>query len=272
MLTRLLKYEFKDTARIIPFFYLITLIFAGMVLSAKTLNIEWFQVTTSVLLLILGIAVSIITFVIIVIRFYKNLFSNEGYLMFTLPVKPYMLLASKTIVSLFWMILSYGVSIGALYTSMYGLGTMGELSLIFEELSKFGLDKAIYLIIPVGLLGTLYLLSQIFFAITISNRSKFHNLGVAGAFLIYIVTNIVLQIVEAIFTIFVPLSVEINFVDKISTSISSKNMFGYLLETIKGVEPTSVIIGIGGYIFEIVTICVLFYITTVNMKDKLSLK
>ena len=272
MLTKLLKYEFKDTARIIPFFYLITLIFAGMVLSAKTLNITWFQVTTSALLLLLGIAVSVITFVIIVMRFYKNLFSNEGYLMFTLPVKPYMLLTSKAIVSFFWMILSYGVSIGALYTSMYGLGAMGELSLIFGELTEYGFDKAIYYIIPVVLLATLYFICQIFFAITISNRSNFHNLGVAGAFLVYIVTNIVLQILEAIFTIFVPLSVEIKFVDKISTAITSKNMFGYLLETINGAQPTSVIIGLGGYIFEIVMICVLFYITTKSMKNKLSLK
>ncbi len=272
MLAKLLKYEFKDTARIIPLFYLITLIFAGMVLSAKTLDIEWFQVTTSALLLLLGIAVSVITFVIIVMRFYKNLFSNEGYLMFTLPVKPYMLLTSKTIVSFFWMILSYGVSIGALYTSMYGLGAMGELSLISEELTKYGLDKAIYFIIPVVLLATLYFLCQIFFAITISNRSTFHNLGVAGAFLIYIVTNIILQILEAIFTIFVPLSVEINFVDKISASITSQNMFGYLLESIKGAQPTSVIIGLGGLIFEILMICTLFYITSRNMKDKVSLK
>ncbi len=272
MLTKLLKYEFKDTARIIPFFYLITLIFAGMVLSAKALNIKWFQVTTSALLLLLGIAVSVITFVIIVMRFYKNLFSNEGYLMFTLPVKPYKLLTSKTIVSFFWMILSYGVSIGALYTSMYGLGVMGELSIIVGELTKLGLDKGIYYIIPVALLATLYFLCQIFFAITISNRSTFHHLGVAGAFLIYIVTNIILQILEAVLTIFVPLSVEMNFLDTISTSITSKNMFGYLLETINGAQPTSVIIGLGGYIFEIVMVCVLFHITSRNMKDKVSLK
>ncbi len=43
----------------------------------------------------------------IVLRFHKNLYSNEGYLMFTLPVKPQMLLASKTIVAFSWIIISF---------------------------------------------------------------------------------------------------------------------------------------------------------------------
>ncbi len=271
MLSKLLKYEFRDTARTIPLLYLISLIFAGFVLSAKTLNIGWFQMTTSVLLLLLGAAVSIITFVVVVMRFHKNLYSNEGYLMFTLPVKPGLLLASKSIVAFFWMILSYCVTAGAVFTSMYGLGVTGGLTMVMDELKSYGMEKIIYLFIPSIIIATLYLLGQIYFAVTMANRPAFHSTGTAAAFLVFIATNIILQIAEAMFTIFVPFSVEIDF-ESISASLTSKNMFGYILDSIKGIEPTGIVIGLGGYIFEIVMVCILFYVTSRWMKNKVSLK
>lgn len=40
------------------------------------------------------------------VRFYKNLFTDEGYLMFTLPVKTSELLLSKTLVSVLWKFIS----------------------------------------------------------------------------------------------------------------------------------------------------------------------
>ncbi len=272
MLIKLLKYEFKDTARIIPLFYLVTLIFAGMVLLAKTLDIGWFRMTTSFLLLLLGIAVAVVTLVVIVMRFYKNLYSNEGYLMFTLPVKPHLLLASKGITAFCWMILSYCVSICSLFISLYGFGLTNELSAIQGELKKYGLENSLYLIIPLVILATVYLLSQIYFSITISNISMFNNLGPASAFLVFIVTYVVMQIIESLFTIFTPFSVEINLVGNIQASLTTKNMFGYLVDSIKGSEPTNVILGLGGYTFEVVAVVILFFIISRTMKNKVSLK
>ncbi|WP_242834975.1 hypothetical protein [Ruminiclostridium cellobioparum] len=49
-------------------------------------------------------------------------------------------------------------------------------------------------------------------------------------------------------------------------------MFGFILETVKGSEPTGIVIGLGGYVFEIVMVCVLFYVTSRMMKNKVSLK
>jgi hypothetical protein len=272
MLSKLLKYEFKDTARTIPLLYLVGLIFAGLVLfSVKLLHIQWFQFTTSVVLMLLGIAVSIITFVIIVMRFYKNLYSNEGYLMFTLPVKPGLLLASKSIAAFFWMILSYCFTAGAFLVSLYGFGVTGELALAMDEIKSLGAEKMIYLFIPAIVLATLYLLGQIYFAVTVANTPTLHSMGIAAAFLVFIATNIILQIVEAIFTVFIPFSIEIGF-EKINASLTSKNMFGFILETVKGSEPTGIVIGLGGYVFEIVMVCVLFYVTSRMMKNKVSLK
>ncbi len=272
MLGKLLKYEFKDTSRTIPLFYLITLIFAGIVLSAKKVGIDWFTFTSSLLLLLLGVAVAIITLAVVVMRFHKNLFSNEGYLMFTLPVKPHLLLSAKAITAFVWIIISYCVSIGAFFISMYGFGISGEFGNIMDELDRYGLQNILYAIIPLVILSTVYLLSQIFFAITIANRPAFHNIGVASAFLIFLATNVILQIVEAIFTIFVPFSVEINLVGAVDFSLSSKNMLGFLINSMGGSNPQNMVIGLGGYIFEVLMVFILFYVTSLNMKNKISIK
>jgi ABC-type transport system involved in multi-copper enzyme maturation permease subunit len=55
-------------------------------------------------LLIVGIFV--ITLIVILQRFYKNLVKEEGYLMFTLPVKPWELITSKLIASVIWTFVS----------------------------------------------------------------------------------------------------------------------------------------------------------------------
>ena len=273
MLRKLLKYEIKDTARFIPFFYLIAVLFAVMALIAKQIGIDWFKVTSSIVLILVGISIVIITFVIIVIRFYKNLYTNEGYLMFTLPVKPQKLLASKTIVAFSWIIISFIVSIGSVCVSLFCLGVdYSEFEKIINELEKYGLDKVIYLIIPLMCLSIIYLLSQIFFAITVANISAFHKIGGGAAFLVFLATYVGLQIVQTVASIFVPLSIQLNITDKISASLSTKNMLGFMLESIKGVEPTNLIIGLGGYVFVIIMVCVLFYLTGRMMNKKVSLR
>ena len=55
-----------------------------------------------------------VTFILIILRFYKNLMSEEGYLMFTLPVKTSQLINSKLIVSIFWCLTSILVVISSL--------------------------------------------------------------------------------------------------------------------------------------------------------------
>ncbi|HEY5583953.1 MAG TPA: ABC transporter permease [Ruminiclostridium sp.] len=273
MLRKLLKYEIKDTARVIPFFYLIAMFFAVMALVAKQLNLGWLTGTSSFILILVGIAVVIITFVVVVMRFYKNLYSNEGYLMFTLPVKPQLLLASKTIVAFTWIVISFVVAIVAICVSLYGFGVNGTmLAEIMSEFEKYGLEKVIYFLIPMILLSILYLLAQIFFSITVANRPAFYGMGAASAFLVFLATYVILQIVQSVLTIFVPFSIELNLVGNVSASLSTKNMLGSLLENINGLTPTNITIGLSGYVFVVIMICVLFYLIGRMMNRKVSLR
>ena len=53
------------------------------------------------------IAANLVTLIYLVIRYYRNLYTSEGYLTFTLPVKTDMIVHSKVITGSVWVFLSY---------------------------------------------------------------------------------------------------------------------------------------------------------------------
>ncbi|MCR4738812.1 MAG: hypothetical protein K5886_00965 [Lachnospiraceae bacterium] len=67
------------------------------------------------------IAASVITIIFLVMRFYRNLYTAEGYLTFTLPVKTDLIMHSKVITGAMWMFLSYICIITAFIISGAGL-------------------------------------------------------------------------------------------------------------------------------------------------------
>ena len=66
----------------------------------------------------------LLTLVLMVYRFYKNLMTDEGYLMFTLPVSRSQLIWSKLLVALVWSVLS---------TVLAALAWMAEISVVGRE-------------------------------------------------------------------------------------------------------------------------------------------
>lgn len=64
------------------------------------------------------ISLLILTLFLMVYRFYKNFFTDEGYLMMTLPVKPASLIFSKLVNSWIWIILSSVIAVGSLYITL----------------------------------------------------------------------------------------------------------------------------------------------------------
>ena len=132
MLSKLLKYEFRATGRIMLPVYALLLVTAGgtsvtgslmgrypesTVLSIfRTLFMTLFAFTT--------FGVLLLTLVLMVYRFYKNLMTDEGYLMFTLPVSRSQLIWSKLLVALVWSVLS---------TVLAALAWMVEISVVGRE-------------------------------------------------------------------------------------------------------------------------------------------
>lgn len=122
MLGKLIKHEFRATRRL-----MLPLMAAVLVLSAmagaaiQLLDADEMNVFATLIasLLIIGFfialtAISVVVFVQMIGRFYKNLLGNEGYLMFTLPTTPDTILWSRLIVSSVWFVAVSILCIGAI--------------------------------------------------------------------------------------------------------------------------------------------------------------
>lgn len=112
MLGKLLKHELKATSRyLLPIFAILALftLLARIVLGLDIFNGALSFISGFVMLgyVLSMVAIVVVTIVVLVMRFYKNLTSDEGYLMFTLPVKPSQLINSKLIIAFFWSVLSF---------------------------------------------------------------------------------------------------------------------------------------------------------------------
>ena len=114
MLGKLLKYEVKSTARIFLPLYAVLLAFAGInrllqLVSSSPEQLSFSSITYGIsmfiyILLIAGVLV--MTLIMMIQRFYKNLLGDEGYLMFTLPVATMSHIISKLLIAMLWTFLS----------------------------------------------------------------------------------------------------------------------------------------------------------------------
>ena len=113
MLKKLLKYEFRATARTYGGMYLALLaasvLFGGSVWRWNSTNSDAYSTLVGLLSLVYtGVIIGtvVVTIMTIVQRFYRNLLGREGYLMHTLPVTETQLVTSKLISSTVWSLCS----------------------------------------------------------------------------------------------------------------------------------------------------------------------
>lgn len=113
MLSKLLKYEIKASARtLIPLYLgiLVVSIVCGFLLTNSfgghnfNGNTSFFSGMLTLLLFGLFVALGVLTIVSIIQRFNQSLLGDEGFLMFTLPISSAVLLSSKLIVAMLWTI------------------------------------------------------------------------------------------------------------------------------------------------------------------------
>jgi len=134
MLGKLLKYEIMATGRIFLPLYLGLLVVA--IISSFTFrsDIDIIIVIFSVLLFALYTTLVIVTIILLIQRFYQNLLKDEGYLMFTLPVTPATLIASKLITACMWCVLSMIVGLIAGLIAIKGFVDIKTMSEAFSEI------------------------------------------------------------------------------------------------------------------------------------------
>ena len=141
MLGKLMKHEFRATARImLPVMGAMAALALLANLSIRGLagnlsDVPMLKILFTLIIIFFGAAVVatvVMSLVIMVSRFYRNLLKDEGYLMFTLPVSVHELIWSKLIVSLVWF-LGTGLLIFLVMTLMALNLSHTNLQMILEQ-------------------------------------------------------------------------------------------------------------------------------------------
>ncbi|MBS5635162.1 MAG: hypothetical protein KHW38_01875 [Dorea sp.] len=122
MLKKLIKYDFKALNRYLLLIHAFLLAAAAAVRiflteplrigDSRSVIVSTFGI---ILFVLIAVGISFATSLLTAIRFYKNLFSDEGYLTLTLPVTRGQHLFSKTIVGTAWCLLDQLLLLGSIF-------------------------------------------------------------------------------------------------------------------------------------------------------------
>lgn len=109
MLGKMMKHEWKAVAKTLFFIHLaiVAMTLVGKLLvSIKAVQKSELLTASMVMVYVLSvIAVGIGTHIYLAMRFYKNMYTDEGYLSFTLPVKSWEHIVSKGLIAMAWMVI-----------------------------------------------------------------------------------------------------------------------------------------------------------------------
>ena len=206
MLGKLIKHEWKAVSKPLIIMHLALILMAvigKILLSIKVLKQADLLWATLLMVYILSvIAVGIGTQIYLAVRFYKNMYTDEGYLSFTLPVKPWEHIFSKTLISFIWILIDgIAIILSIFILVMYkGMGTefIQEFSEMIEVFSGEGVNMVV-LTIRMLLSGILSLVSiplMYYFSISIGQLFNTHKM--IASVVVYFITTNVIQVISAV--------------------------------------------------------------------------
>ncbi len=278
MFGKLVKHEFRATARIIPFVYLVTVFLALVHLLTVRLNLGILANLSFVLVIIMCFAQVAVTVILIVWRYYKSLYSNEGYLTHTLPVTPSKHLWSKLLVGAVWYLTAMLLSFGTVAVVISADIQMKDIITYDRLVQLMGIqhNQMIFWVVVASMLviGVVQTLAEAYFAITLGSVSKLHKLGIGGPVLIFFAEYVGLQIINSLAMFLIPIGLEMGTKgDEMSFRLVNRNMLSVFIEAIKtSSSNSSGIIGIGTFIMLPIVIAALLIITSRVLNRNTSLR
>jgi hypothetical protein len=210
MLGKLFKHEMRAMARLLlPLFLVLA---ALTVIDRIVLYLDIFKGTLEVIpgfltfaYVLAILAVVIVSSVLIIIRFYRNLMTDEGYLMFTLPVKPHQLINSKLLASIVWTVASLLAVAASIFIVASGSFDWADfvdgLRMVLAQIrTEFNGDMTLFIIelIIMMVFGILNNILIIYVSIAIGQLFNGHK--VLGSFAAYIGISIALQVIVTVCT------------------------------------------------------------------------
>lgn len=208
MLKKLFKYDFEASCRI---FLLLHGIIALLTVLGKLLftlvpdGLENFPLLSVLIptyvLLIIGLVFGF--HIYLVVRFYRSLFTDEGYLYHTLPVKPWQLIASKLLSNVLLSLLGFIVLIlcglillagSPMENLMANTSEIREILQMLFGLTPGGLVFFIFLYFPVAQFSSFLM----YFASIALGQVILPKHKVLGAFVSYMIYYVIMQTVTSI--------------------------------------------------------------------------
>lgn len=264
MLGKLLKYELKATSRVfIPLYIaiLVVSIVNGLSLNLEILNI---QGLATIVLMCLFISLFVITIVVTIQRFNKNLLKDEGYLMFTLPVSSKHLVLSKYLTSLIWTFLSFVVAFLS-FTIIFMIPTykyfdfsyfINEFNLLFSNMLNLNILGQFLKIILLMIISYTIFIFNVYLALSVGQLPIFNRFRNVSSFIGFLVINLLISYVQ-------------NIVDNAFVNIEAIDNINYAINSVTSIVSKGLNIAI---VINLIIILVLFFATTYILDKKLNLE
>lgn len=270
MLGKIIKHEFKATYRgylllfvsllavtilnrtveYVPFDNRIWNIMKGLLIAAWVILVAFLFMAASIL---------------VVMRFYKTMVKDEGYLTHTLPVKKSQLIIGKYITSLVWMIITAIVMVASVFLMAVSSGFIDDLIEFMNEFADLVssypqmVGHGILLLIMV-LLSVSAGIFQFYASISLGQMFSGHKL--AGSVLFYFIINYAISILSTASMVLIP-----GFIDdmEVVDGMSSHDM---MVAEGKVFDRVMIVM----IVWMLVTTLVCYFITNYRLSKKLNLE
>lgn len=269
MLAKLLKYDFKAMFKIFLPLWGVLLVVSGVnrLFTGAGLDAEQGLGLVNSLMVLLYVllimAVMVVTTVIIIARFYQGLLKDEGYLMFTIPVKPWQLLASKLISAVVISIISGVVALASVAIIAY----FPEMGQVLAELWKMGMKNVpnflplVILLVVSLFVGIICSVSQVYASMALGHLAGSHRVGFAV--LAFIVLSVIWSTVGSVIGMF-------GYPDLTSTMISINEI--EVSVDVAGISNVLLTATVWGLILDVVRCVVHLGITNYILSRRLNLE
>ena len=277
-LGKLIKYDFMDASKLIIPFYI------GIGVMGIIIRIFWFvllnekiddriKISTGVFQFIsyFGYAVVVIgiilmTYYVVIIRYYRSIYGNEGYLTNTLPIETYEIILAKLITFVSWFIVN-GIIIFFTFWFIIPLEEVFKTNIFrpeaFREIEMI-LRHSVGTTLIIGIISLLVMTIEkilfLFLCVSIANMVKSYRIltGVGAYIILGGVINLIKRMILTVSYIF-----DIKNYSNIynNTDLENLKTFEYIFNTNLGLIFISIIFSI-----------ILFFVVNYLLKNKLNLE
>lgn len=241
MFGKLLKHEFRATSPLVLLVWAAVIGFSGLSslfrLLCRELDIFWLPMTiTTFFTVILAIASVVVVYVLIIRRFYLNVYGDEGYLTLTLPVTRGSIIWSKLICGMVWVIGTVIVVFGAVMLRIIAedadtlnevlnmLGMTASLIVDFSGVPIWAVSTELFAFLLVSLVKSIML-----FYTAISLGQFFTGHRLLGSVISYLGLNVVGRVVDSLYSLIMGISQQ-------GLNIAQQFYYNYSLDISAGFE------------------------------------